>query len=137
MRLFLMGLMVGCFGVAGCGRGPDIRAMCEAEVACEGGGTDLDVEACVAVEEIDADYMDDIGCGAEYDAYVTCVEPYLICNLGIPGEKCTTNTDCRHAQICAYGQCTYGGYGESGDGWDKCEAERNAYHRCHPEGGFP
>jgi hypothetical protein len=126
MRLLLMGLMVGCFGVAGCG--PNIRAMCEAEIACEG-GNDLDIDACVAVEEVDADYLDEIGCSAEYNAYFACIEPYLKCNEQPTGGNCTMNGECPGGR-CSGGQCVFAVYGPDPDDVDACEAEANAYGRC-------
>jgi len=126
MRLCLMGLVIGCLGVVGCG--PDIRAICEAQMKCEG-GNDLDLEACVAAEKVDADYYDDISCGSEYDAYFTCIEPYLKCNEQPTGQMCMTNDECVNGR-CSGGSCVSTNFGVDPSDADACEAEANAFNRC-------
>jgi hypothetical protein len=127
MRLCLMGLVIGCLGVVGCG--PDVRANCEAEVACEG-GNELDVEACVAGEDVDADYYADVGCGAEYDAYFICIEQYLKCDEQPTGETCTTNAECSDGR-CSGGTCVRSSFGVDQSKIEMCEAESSAFNRCN------
>jgi hypothetical protein len=127
MRLCWMGIVIGSLVMAGCG--PDIRATCEAEIACEG-GNDLDIEACVASDEVNADYYADIGCGSEYDTYNTCIEPYLKCNEVNLGITCMTDADCFDGR-CSGGTCMSSNYQVDADKRDLCEAERNAFGHCN------
>lgn len=128
MRLCLMGLVIGCLGVVGCG--PDIQAICEARIACTG-GNDLDVAACVATTEVEADYQDDIGCGDEYDAYYVCIEPHMKCNEEQTGQPCAADADCGGFGLrCSGGQCVAKTFGVDPDDADVCEAESAAYSRC-------
>lgn len=126
MRWCLMGIVIGCLGMAGCGH--DIQGMCEAQIACEG-GNDLDVDACVATNEIDADYYDDIGCADEYDAYYACAEPISKCNEFQIAPTCSTDGDCFGGQ-CSNGACVSKVYGIDAAKVDMCEAEQNALTRC-------
>ncbi|HRI67826.1 MAG TPA: hypothetical protein PK156_26495 [Polyangium sp.] len=127
MRLCWMGIVIACVGVSGCG--PDIQASCEAEIKCEG-GNDLDIEACVASEEIDEDYYGDIGCADEYDAYFTCIEPLLKCNTTDTGQPCMTDADCFQG-TCSGGNCRLSQFGVDPDKRDMCEAEENAFGSCN------
>lgn len=130
MRLCLMGLVIGCWGVVGCG--PDFRAICEGEMACRG-GNDLDVDACVASREADADLADDLGCGSEYDDYYNCIEPFLQCNEQQTGQTCMTDNDCNGGGgdiRCSGGMCAVKSWGVAPADVDACEAESNAKNRC-------
>jgi len=126
MRLALMGLVICALGMIGCG--PDLQAICEAEVACEG-GNDLDIEACVATSEIEADYLDDIGCGDEYDDYIACVEPYLKCQEEPTGQMCSTDADCGVGR-CTGGECILKSYGPDLKDDNSCKIEESAFEHC-------
>jgi hypothetical protein len=126
--LLFTSLALVALGAAGCG--PDIRAVCEAQEACVG-GNELDVDACVATFEGSEDLAHDIGCGAEYDAYVTCVEPLLECNSQATGQPCAMDSECGGAGVCEASVCTVKLYGFDPSNNDQCEAEQNAYSRCN------
>lgn len=126
MRFCWIGIVISALGMIGCG--PDLRAMCEAEIACEG-GNDLDVDACVASSEIDIDYLDDIGCGEEYDEYIACMEPHLKCQEEPTGQTCSTSAECGDGS-CKNGQCVYKFYGADPTDDDTCKTEQSAFGRC-------
>lgn len=126
MRLGWMGIMISALGIVGCG--PDYQAICEAEAACEG-GNELDIDACVATSKIEADYIDDIGCSDEYDAYFACVESFLQCREEQTGQTCMADAECGLG-TCSGGQCVYKSYGPEPPDDDTCKAEIVAFGHC-------
>src|SRR5690349_11129451 len=108
MRALGWGLLLICFGIIGCG--PDIRAECEEQVQCAG-GNDKDIDACVAVQEVLEDYLAELECDDEYDAYITCSAPYTKCKKTPTGEMCMTDADCSSDDACSAGQCVSSSFG--------------------------
>jgi hypothetical protein len=127
MRALGLGLLVVSVGMVGCG--PDIRSECEKQVEC-GGGNDKDIEACVAVYDVFEDFLDDLGCGDEYDAYFTCIIPLSQCKSNPTGQMCTTVADCDDNQACTNGGCVRSSYTIDADDREMCDAEVAAYSSC-------
>jgi len=127
MRALLWGLLLISVGIVGCA--PDIRTECEEQVQCRG-GNDKDVEACVAVGDVVYDFLDDIGCDDEYDAYFECSAPLTTCRSMPTGQACMTSADCGNDRTCTNGECVAKSYGIDADDQDKCKAEKAAYGNC-------
>ena len=127
MRALLRGLLLISVGIVGCA--PDLRTQCEGSVQCRG-GNDADIEACVAVGDVVYDFLDDIGCDDEYDAYFACSEPLFSCRSLPTGQPCTAASDCPNDLACTNGECVAKNWGIDSNDQDKCMAEKAAYGNC-------
>ncbi|MDC0744911.1 hypothetical protein [Polyangium mundeleinium] len=127
-NLLFAGLGLVVVFATGCG--PDIAGTCEAQEACLG-GNEADIDACIASYEGVRDTAYGIGCGDEFDTFVTCSEPLLECSSQSTGEMCMSNGDCNGGAVCSNGQCMTKAFGVPLTNTDTCEAERNTYSRCN------
>ncbi|MEZ4293657.1 MAG: hypothetical protein R3B70_01680 [Polyangiaceae bacterium] len=85
---------LGVFGAftVGCG-GPSCESLCEEQSACEGAG---EVDCAKSCADGKAD-VDETGCNAEYDKYLSCVD-------GV-ADICALSLDDCSSEITALGTC--------------------------------
>jgi len=127
MRALGLGLLLISMGIVGCG--PDIRTECEERVQCRG-GNDLDIEACVDASDVVYDFVVDLECDDEYDAYFACIQPLTNCRTMPTGQTCMASTDCSDDDTCTDGQCVTASYSVAPEDRDKCDKEFAAYSSC-------
>ena len=113
---------------AGCA-GPDHRTLCESRERCLG-GNDKDIEACVVVEELQAETADILGCTSEYEEFTTCFIEEATCTEQPDGRVCTNDAECASSGFtrCKSGFCASPRFDVTDE--TACEKEENAYQRC-------
>jgi hypothetical protein len=89
-RELLLGLVLAA-SVAGCGGGASI---CDDICECTGECTDDSRAECVDNYEDAEKYADDEECGAEFDAYTSCISSEFECRSGKPdADGCVSEGD--------------------------------------------